>query len=68
MVIIEQIDIVKFRGLENISIKFNRPVNAIIGKNGTMKTTLLGMLAHPFTLKTGAMSSEQPLIGGKEFN
>lgn len=68
MVIIEQIDIVKFRGLEKVSIKFNRPVNAIIGKNGTMKTTLLGMLAHPFTLKTGAMSSEQPLIGGKEFN
>ena len=68
MLIIEQIDIEKFRGLEKVSIKFNKPVNAIIGKNGTMKTTLLGMLAHPFTLKTGAMLSEQPLIGGKEFN
>lgn len=68
MRIIEQIDIKKFRGLEDVSIKFNKPVNAIIGKNGAMKTTLLGMLAHPFTLKTGSMSSEQPLIGGKEFN
>ena len=68
MKIIEQIDIKKFRGFEDVSVKFNKPVNAIIGKNGSMKTTLLGMLAHPFTLKTGAMSSEEPLIGGKEFN
>lgn len=68
MRIVEQICIKKFRGFENITIKFNKPVNAIIGKNGTMKTTLLGMIAHPFTLKTGKMSSEHPLIGGKEFN
>ena len=52
MKIIEQIDIKKFRGFEDVSVKFNKPVNAIIGKNGSMKTTLLGMLAHPFTLKT----------------
>lgn len=68
MKIIEQIDIKKFRGFEDVSIKFNKPVNAIIGKNGSMKTTLLGMLAHPFTLRTGVMSSEEPLIGGREFN
>lgn len=68
MRIIEQINIKKFRGFDDVSIKFNKPVNAIIGKNGAMKTTLLGMLAHPFTLKTGAMSAEEPLIGGKEFN
>ena len=36
MRIIEQIDIKKFRGLEDVSIKFNKPVNAIIGKNGAM--------------------------------
>ena len=68
MVIIEKIEIAKFRAFENITINFNKPVNAIIGKNGVMKTTLLGMLAHPFSLKTGAMSSESPLIGGNEFN
>ncbi len=68
MRIIEKIYIKKFRGLEDVTINFNKPVNAIIGKNGAMKTTLLGMIAHPFTLKTGSMSAEQPLIGGKEFN
>lgn len=68
MRIIEQVYIKHFRGYENQTINFNKPVNAIIGKNGTMKTTLLGMIAHPFSLKTGAMAGETPLIGGKEFN
>lgn len=68
MKIIEKIYIKKFRGFEDVTVNFNRPVNAIIGRNGTMKTTLLGMLAHPFSLETGAMSEEVPLIGGKKFN
>lgn len=68
MRIIEQIYIKKFRGFDDVTIKFNKPVNAIIGKNGAMKTTLLGMLAHPFSLKTGPMATEEPLIGGKLFN
>lgn len=68
MKIIEEIYIKKFRGFEDKTIKFNKPVNAIIGKNGAMKTTLLGMLAHPFSLKTSVMSEEMPLTGGKLFN
>lgn len=68
MKIIEKIEIEEFRAFHNTTIEFNRPVNAIIGKNGTLKTTLLGMLAHPFSLETGLMSSEKPLIGGKKFN
>lgn len=68
MRIIEQISIKKFRGFENTTINFNKPVNAIIGKNGAMKTTLLGMLAQPFSLKTGSMSEEKPLTGGRYFN
>ena len=68
MKIIEKVHIEKFRGFENVDISFNHPVNAIIGKNGTLKTTLLGILAHPFSLETGKMSEEQPLIGGKKFN
>lgn len=68
MRIIEQISIKKFRGFEDVDISFNKPVNAIIGKNGAMKTTLLGMIAHPFSLKTGPMSEEQPLTGGRYFN
>jgi len=68
MKIIEKIHIDRFRGFENVDISFNRPINAIIGRNGTMKTTLLGILAQPFTLETGEMSKEEPLIGGKKFN
>lgn len=68
MKIIEKIHIDKFRGFDNVDISFNHPVNAIIGRNGTMKTTLLGILAQPFSLETGDMSEEQPLIGGKKFN
>ena len=68
MNIIEKVHIDKFRGFENTDISFNHPINAIIGKNGTLKTTLLGILAHPFSLETGAMSEERPLIGGKKFN
>lgn len=68
MKIIEKVHIDKFRSFENVDISFNHPVNAIIGKNGTLKTTLLGILAHPFSLETGKMSEEQPLIGGKKFN
>lgn len=68
MRIIEKAFIKQFRGFHNVGISFNKPVNAIIGKNGTMKTTLLGILAQPFSLETGNMSSEAPLIGGKKFN
>lgn len=68
MIIIEKVHIEKFRGFENTDILFNRPVNAIIGRNGTLKTTLLGILAQPFSLETGSMSAEQPLFGGKKFN
>lgn len=68
MVIIEKINIEKFRGFNNVTAEFTKPVNAIIGKNGTMKTTLLGLLAHPFSLKKGPMAEEEPLTGGKYFN
>lgn len=68
MRIIEKIHIEKFRCFENTDISFNRPVNGIVGRNGTLKTTLLGILAQPFSLETGHMSEEEPLIGGKKFN
>ena len=68
MIVIQKVHIDKFRGFENIDISFNRPLNAIVGRNGTLKTTLLGLLAQPFSLETGLMAEEQPLIGGKKFN
>lgn len=68
MRIVEKMYVKRFRGISEKEILFNKPVNAIIGKNGTMKTTVLGMIAQPFTLKTGPMSEESPLTGGRYFN
>lgn len=68
MRIVEKMYIKRFRGISEKEIVFNKPVNAIIGKNGTMKTTVLGMIAQPFTLKTGPMAEESPLTGGRYFN
>jgi len=52
MHIIKKISIKKFRAFENIEILLDRNVIAIAGQNGAMKTTLLGMLAQPFSLAT----------------
>lgn len=51
MHIIKNIHIEKFRAFENVSIPLNKNVVAIAGQNGAMKTTLLGMLAQPFSLE-----------------
>lgn len=36
MRIIEKAFFMQFRGFHNVDISFNKPVNAIIGKKGTM--------------------------------
>lgn len=63
MSIIKKIDIKKFRAFENISINVNRPINIIAGQNGAMKTTLLGLLSQPFSMKTGAMQGARTIDG-----
>jgi predicted ATPase len=39
----------KFRRFNNITIPFGNNVTLIAGQNGTSKSTLLGMLAQPFS-------------------
>lgn len=46
---VDSLNIKKFRRFENISIEFGRHVTLIAGQNGTSKSTLLGMLAQPFS-------------------
>lgn len=50
MHIIKSIHIEKFRGFHGLDISIDKNVVAIAGQNGTQKTTLLGMLAQPFSL------------------
>lgn len=48
--IIEKIYITKFRKFSNLTIKCGRKLTVIAGQNGTQKTTLLGLMAHPFSM------------------
>nr|WP_241635596.1 AAA family ATPase [Fusobacterium gastrosuis] len=45
---IKEIYIKKFRGIENKKIELGRNITVFAGKNGTQKSTLLGLLGHPF--------------------
>jgi len=46
---VKQIEIDTFRRFHNIIIPFGDHVTIIAGQNGTSKSTLLGMLAQPFS-------------------
>lgn len=51
--IIKGLEIVKFRGFENQRFDIGRNLTIIFGQNGTLKSTLLGMVAQPFYFSTG---------------
>ncbi|GAA4655015.1 hypothetical protein GCM10023142_21530 [Anaerocolumna aminovalerica] len=51
--IIENIDIERFRAIENLKLQIGKNITAIAGRNATLKTTVLGMLGQPFTISTG---------------
>lgn len=62
---ITRIDIKKFRGIKEQTAEIGKLVTFIVGRNGTQKSTLLGMLSQTFTLKSSnPMSQEKPLSGG----
>jgi hypothetical protein len=64
--IINRIEIQKFRGFKNVEFKLGSQLTVIAGKNGTQKTTILGMLSQPFTITddTNPLKNEVPLSGG----
>ncbi len=47
--IIKSAYIEKFRAIQNLDISVGENLTCICGRNGTMKTTLMGILAHPFS-------------------
>lgn len=49
---IDKIEIEKFRSLSSRELKLGKHLTIISGKNGTMKTTLMGLIAHPFSNNT----------------
>lgn len=48
--IIEKVHILRFRKFIDLEIKCGEKLTVIAGQNGTQKTTLLGLLAHPFSM------------------
>lgn len=63
--IIDNIHIEKFHGFRNVGFSLGKNITIIAGQNGTQKTTLLGLLSQPFSLRIHPlMSEERPLCGG----
>jgi AAA15 family ATPase/GTPase len=50
---ISELEITKFRHLQDINIKLGERITAIAGQNGTGKSTILGLLGHVCREKTG---------------
>lgn len=52
--IIRELEIKKFRNIENQNIKLGEVLTLIIGQNGVGKSSLLGLIAQPFGFYGGA--------------
>lgn len=63
--IIARVKVTKFRGFENQEFYPGNNITIITGKNGTQKTTMLGLISQPFSInKQDTLSGEVPLCGG----
>lgn len=58
--IIEKVHILRFRKFIDLEIKCGKKLTVIAGQNGTQKTTLLGLLAHPFSMSKKNPDDENP--------
>lgn len=62
--IIKAINVEKFRAMEDVNLSIGKRLTAIVGRNASMKTTLLGLLSQPFSLgKECGMAGEKTLDG-----
>ena len=59
--IIQSIEIEKFRAFKNASFSLGKRITAISGRNATQKTTVLGMIGQPFTIS----AKDHPMYGSK---
>ena len=46
---IKAIEIENFRSFKNRTVELGSQITVLIGRNGTMKTSLMGLIAHPFS-------------------
>ncbi|WP_410684758.1 AAA family ATPase [Citrobacter europaeus] len=57
---IRKIQVTKFRGLKDINIEFGNRLTVICGKNGTSKSTILGIIAQIFSFSRDL--SKNPIV------
>ena len=63
--IIKSVHIEKFRGFEDVTVELGKKVTAIAGQNGTQKSTLLGIIAQPFSTTMPPLSKSKTLDNAK---
>ncbi|MFO4108389.1 AAA family ATPase [Enterobacter roggenkampii] len=63
---IKKINIISFRGLNDCTVNFGDRITAICGKNGTSKSTILGIAAQMFNFETDY--TKQPAVDLKGYN
>ena len=51
--IIKSVHVDNFRALNNVDFELGSKLTAIVGHNGTMKTTVLGILGQTFSISSG---------------
>ena len=68
---LKKITIEKFRALDNVEVEFGEYVTVICGKNGTSKSSILGIAAQIFSFEKDYVKGESlrayRQISGKEF-
>lgn len=61
--IIEKVCIENFRAFHNVSVNLGQRLTVVAGRNGTQKTTLLGILSQPFSLSQGSLKGQKTIDG-----
>jgi AAA15 family ATPase/GTPase len=56
--ILKKLNIKKFRGLSDVEISFGERITVICGKNGTSKSTILGVIAQAFSFRKDHTSDD----------
>lgn len=65
--IIKSAHIDYFRALNNVDFELGSKLTAIVGHNGTMKTTLLGILGQTFSISKGHIMYGESTIDGYKY-
>lgn len=63
--VLKKINIKKFRGLKNVSIDFGNRITVVCGKNGTSKSTILGIAAQVFSFRADYTKSPVAVLNYK---